>query len=33
MDFILGCNDWASNAGADVWRDFDIETAGGLYGQ
>lgn len=24
MDFILGCNYWASNAGADMWRDFDI---------
>lgn len=23
MDFILGCNYWASNAGADMWRDFD----------
>ena len=25
MEFILGCNDWASNAGADMWRDFDVE--------
>lgn len=25
MDFILGCNYWASNAGADMWRDFDAE--------
>ena len=25
MKFILGCNYWASNAGADMWRDFDIE--------
>ena len=25
MEFILGCNYWASNAGADMWRDFDIE--------
>ncbi len=23
MKFILGCNYWASNAGADMWRDFD----------
>ena len=23
MEFILGCNYWASNAGADMWRDFD----------
>ena len=23
MNFILGCNYWASNAGADMWRDFD----------
>ncbi len=23
MDFILGCNYWASNAGADMWRFFD----------
>ncbi len=26
MDFILGCNYWASNAGADMWRDFDEEA-------
>ena len=26
MDFILGCNYWASNAGADMWRKFDLET-------
>ncbi len=25
MDFILGCNYWASNAGTDMWRDFDID--------
>ena len=25
MDFILGCNYWASNAGADMWRDFDAD--------
>ena len=25
MEFILGCNYWASNAGADMWRDFDID--------
>lgn len=25
MEFILGCNYWASNAGADMWRNFDIE--------
>ena len=25
MEFILGCNYWASNAGADMWRDFDIK--------
>ena len=23
MEFVLGCNYWASNAGADMWRDFD----------
>lgn len=23
MEFILGCNYWASNAGADMWRDYD----------
>ena len=26
MEFILGCNYWASNAGADMWRDFDKEA-------
>ena len=26
MSFILGCNYWASNAGADMWRDFDADT-------
>ena len=26
MGFILGCNYWASNAGADMWRDFDEKT-------
>ena len=26
MDFILGCNYWASNAGADMWRNFDENT-------
>ena len=25
MEFILGCNYWASNAGAEMWRDFNIE--------
>lgn len=25
MDFVLGCNYWASNAGADMWRDFDAD--------
>ena len=25
MDFILGCNYWASNAGADMWRNFDLK--------
>ena len=25
MEFILGCNYWASNAGADMWRNFDIK--------
>lgn len=24
MEFILGCNYWASNAGADMWKDFDL---------
>ena len=23
MEFILGCNYWASNAGAEMWRNFD----------
>ena len=26
MEFILGCNYWASNAGADMWRFFDAEV-------
>lgn len=26
MNFILGCNYWASNAGAEMWRDFDINA-------
>lgn len=26
MNFILGCNYWASNAGADMWRFFDIDV-------
>ncbi len=26
MSFILGCNYWASNAGAEMWRDFDINA-------
>lgn len=26
MEFILGCNYWASNAGADMWRNYDFET-------
>lgn len=26
MDFILGCNYWASNAGTEMWRQFDIDT-------
>lgn len=26
MSFILGCNYWASNAGAEMWRDFDIDA-------
>lgn len=26
MDFVLGCNYWASNAGADMWRDFDANA-------
>lgn len=24
MEFILGCNYWASNAGADMWRKYDL---------
>lgn len=26
MEFILGCNYWASNAGAEMWQDFDPEV-------
>ena len=26
MEFILGCNYWASNAGADMWRAFDLKS-------
>lgn len=26
MKFMLGCNYWASNAGTEMWRNFDIET-------
>ncbi len=26
MNFILGCNYWASNAGIEMWRQFDAET-------
>ncbi len=26
MSFLLGCNYWASNAGADMWRFFDKDT-------
>lgn len=26
MQFILGCNYWASNAGAEMWADFDPEA-------
>ena len=25
MEFLLGCNYWASNAGTDMWKDFDID--------
>ena len=25
-DFILGCNYWASNAGTEMWKDFDIKS-------
>ncbi|MBO5261678.1 MAG: cellulase family glycosylhydrolase [Clostridia bacterium] len=24
MEFLLGCNYWASNAGTEMWRDFDV---------
>ncbi len=26
MDFMIGCNYWASNAGTDMWRDFDASV-------
>ena len=26
MEFMVGCNYWASNAGADMWRDFDLDA-------
>lgn len=26
MEFMLGCNYWSSNAGAMMWRDFDIKV-------
>ncbi|MBQ8526067.1 MAG: cellulase family glycosylhydrolase [Clostridia bacterium] len=26
MNFILGCNYWASNAGTEMWRDFDTNV-------
>ena len=26
MDFLLGCNYWASNAGAEMWRNFDKDV-------
>ena len=26
MDFIIGCNYWASNAGAEMWKNFDINV-------
>ncbi len=26
MEFIIGCNYWASNAGADTWRAFNLNT-------
>ena len=26
MDFILGCNYWASNAGIEMWNNFDINA-------
>ena len=26
MKYILGCNYWASNAGAEMWADFDPDA-------
>ena len=26
MEFLLGCNYWASNAGSDMWRCFDADV-------
>lgn len=26
MEFIVGCNYWASNAGTNMWKDFDIDV-------
>lgn len=26
MDFMLGCNYWASNAGTEMWRNFDMDA-------
>ena len=26
MEFMLGCNYWASNAGTEMWRDFDTDA-------
>ncbi len=26
MDFILGCNYWASNAGIEMWKEFDLNA-------
>lgn len=26
MEFLFGCNYWASNAGADMWAEFDLST-------
>ena len=26
MEFIVGCNYWASNAGTNMWKDFDINV-------
>ena len=23
MDFLIGCNYWASNAGTEMWRNFE----------